>query len=138
MDLGILYHGTTRGYHDRQLRLLGRYEHVRAPVSLDASPSTAVAYALQRAAQYEDSPLLLITSGELIRMHLPFIVSPLPECAYLEREWYAELDIGKAMPRLPDLYRRSFREPEARQELDDMLFRLYARIWSLGEPFADI
>ena len=88
----LLYHGTTKGYHDMRIKMFSRYESDYAPIiGLGLYPHTPMGYAFQRAKQYDDEPLLLVVKTSKINSNLTWM--PAIECEFLEPEWYRTLNL---------------------------------------------
>ena len=91
----ILYHGTTKGYHDKRICEFQRYQHILDRIALADFLSTPLGYAIQRARDFRDTPLVLIVKASRITSNLTFRSKKYEwECDFLEPEWYRSLEIG--------------------------------------------
>lgn len=85
----LLYHGTTREFHDAQIESYGKYMG-NLGVHLGVNSGSPMGYAVGRSRKYFATPLLLVVDSskvERIRIAYPF------ECSELEGGSYEELDI---------------------------------------------
>lgn len=90
----IVYHGTTKSYHEQQLQKFKRYQHDKSKLYLSNTSSIPISFALLRARQYSDEPVLLVINTSKINSNLIWEqLAEFPECDFLERDWYGILNI---------------------------------------------
>ena len=96
MEQNLLYHGTTREFHDMNIDEIGRYQMAHHPIDLDTHLFGAVGYANDRAPKYNASPLLLVVNAEKVRDRLRGDL-PQPQIDFLELGEYLPIDIPQIM-----------------------------------------
>ncbi|HLD38834.1 MAG TPA: hypothetical protein VJB05_00805 [archaeon] len=103
----LLYHGTTRSYHDKRIRESGLYRHIAKPVDLTPGESSAMGYAVQRSKYYKNEPILLVVKTHLVDSNLREEVDGI-RCDFLDPGWYKIFDVNIGIPVekfLKDLFR---------------------------------
>lgn len=82
----ILYHGTSREFHDEQIERMGKYI-VRDP--LERRSSIALSRAYKKTSNEGNPAILIINSSKIENLNEETLT-----CPYLDPEWYEILDIG--------------------------------------------
>ncbi|MEK6888391.1 MAG: hypothetical protein AABX14_05595 [Candidatus Aenigmatarchaeota archaeon] len=93
----LLYHGTTRSYHDKRIREFGLYRHVADSVDLTSGESSAMGYAVQRARYYRNAPILLVVRTHLVSSNLREEKDDIT-CDFLDPAWYKVFDVQLGTP----------------------------------------
>lgn len=93
----LLYHGTTRVYHDNRLREFGLYRHIANPVDLTSGESSAMGYAVQRSEYYRNKPILLVVRTCLVSSNLREEMDGI-RCDFLNPAWYKIFDVHLETP----------------------------------------
>jgi|SRR3989344_389214 len=92
----LLYHGTTKSFHDKVLKEFGNYRMISdREVCLDNSLITPISYALQRTEQYNDEPVLLIVDPRLLVPESNFRIGSPFRVDFLNKKSYSLISLPK-------------------------------------------